>query len=201
MTILIVEDHLELREMLVKLVAARAPLATILTADNLDDAVRTLNPQISQISQSPGSLSAPSAQSVDCILCDGSFPLAPKGYLTQYNQPREHWHEVAGLAKKYGIRFVLLSGDPDLVERARAKGHAAFVKPDGTHAAIEQLLNPQISQMTQKGQAPPLLDDPRFTNGKMTGCISPNHESVKSAQSADALPDSTGEPYAPTEGE
>lgn len=217
MTILIVEDDESMRRLLVDSILFRklgeipklAPgeieveavhinkdgedAFTVLTADNLNDAVRLL-------------MASPQSQTPDAVLCDGFFLLAKRGFLSgEYNKPKPHWIEVAGWANKKGIPFALLTGDPDQAALARAKGYAAFEKPGGAKDAIEHLLA-QVSGV--RGQVPEepdaRFDDPRFTNGRRHGCLRPEKSGAGSQESeescpvatteGEALADSTGEP-------
>lgn len=128
MTILIVEDDPSVRELLVALISHRARHATILTADNLDDAVRLLHPQISQITQSGGLVSAQSASSVDAVLCDGTFPAFPNRMIrfdSPHNAPRIMWQQLLGYANKRGIPFVLLTGQASEIEYAKRRAFDA----------------------------------------------------------------------------
>ncbi len=53
----------------------------------------------------------------DAVLCDGWFPYQ--------NRFQKSWALIYGAARKKEKRFVLMSGDVDLIERARARGVAA----------------------------------------------------------------------------
>jgi len=180
MTILIVEDHPDVRAALVALVTHRvrelSRHATIISVDNLDEAAKYLVPgvtprlslavrlSLTALSEAERGCQVVEADNLDdavkflapgtrhlepetCrvsgVLCDGTFPAFPNDKIpfdSPHNRPRIMWPQVLGYATKRGIPFVLLTGDPDQVEHAQSRGVPAFMKPEGTGAAIQCLL-------------------------------------------------------------
>lgn len=153
MKILIIEDDPSLREMLAITIATRLEpkfrLAgmedfsritryfvgthTLLLAANLAEGLRMI----------------PEA---DGALCDGRFPAAAGPISTQSGAP-ENWRRIADATAIRRIPFVLLSGDEDLLTRAKLQGFAAFAKPMGASSAINRLLA-EIERVGTRRSAP-----------------------------------------------
>ena len=67
----------------------------------------------------------------DAILCDGWFP-----YQQRF---QKSWALIFGVARKKNKRFVLMSGDAGLIERARANDVPAVHKPFSFEAVERKL--------------------------------------------------------------
>ena len=148
MKILIVEDDPELRKMLVAQMQFFAGIKfgakvhgnggkhppEICVADNLDDALGLINQ-----SEDP-STDGLMPQPIDAVLCDGAFPTHARRCDDPEGTMSGNWAPIFGACERSGIRFVLLSGQTELVEKMRVKGHVAFEKPMGCADAVRKVL-------------------------------------------------------------
>ncbi len=76
----------------------------------------------------------------DAVLSNGFFPRGTVTERTLRNlRETQHWALIWPLAATEGRRFVLLSGDSNLVVQARAIGVPAFLKPEGVRAALRHI--------------------------------------------------------------
>ena len=83
----------------------------------------------------------------DAVLCDGDFPLAlNSGFAV------ENWHVVFQEAHRRGIHFVLYSGSPHALDRARENDAPALSKP----AAVEDIYAALIGNRTPAAGCCPL---------------------------------------------
>ena len=76
----------------------------------------------------------------DAVLCDGDFPFALGS-----GSAAENWHLVYEEAQLRGIHFVLYSGSPYALDRARANHTPAISKPapvEDIFAALMKKTNP-----------------------------------------------------------
>jgi CheY-like chemotaxis protein len=124
MKLLIIDDNDAVAEVLSELLLlqdgknGQLGIEFVVMAGNLKDAKQALGGML------PG----------DAVICDGNFPAFSGG------KPVPHWPEVAGLASKLGLRFVLHTGDGDMADYAHSRGHAALTKPAVTSQIYDALL-------------------------------------------------------------
>jgi len=135
MTILIVEDELQLAN-LYEEIAALHGFAQVRTAGTLEEALALLNP----------TAVIPAKAGIDCVLSDGNFPQRPESRF-QFEQWPAVWVAFYKARLRTGDdeaaakrRFAVLSGDPECVTRAALVGIRGFNKPLETDAAFEYLL-------------------------------------------------------------
>ena len=106
MTILLIDDEMQLRDLLRGILHAACPEAEVLETGDLYHALELV-------------------KAADVILCDGHFP---KGAMTTTREVQQNpWLSVWAYAK--GKRFALLTGDPLAEACARALGITVFLKP------------------------------------------------------------------------
>lgn len=125
MNLLIVEDDQLLRNYL-RLQAAETAWrdgADLFEAATLDDALAIVR-----------------CERIDAVLSDGPFPPGWGEGMNDLSRWAECWRTLHRECKRLGVPFVLLSGDPAIVETARSLDVSAFSKPCGTRVAIEQVL-------------------------------------------------------------
>lgn len=91
----------------------------------------------------------------DAVISDGHFPTGQHSarhagwagdQQSAFELPRCNWPHIAGVAQKAGVIFILYSGDPEAVDRARSSGLTAFVKPapaEALYAAIMEARPPR----------------------------------------------------------
>jgi len=134
MNILIVEDHEELRKMLVLEVERR------LTRNG--SFAPACGGVVYEASTLGLALDALAFRRVDAILCDGEFPIGWATLSFTSLSQSEAWLAVAYRAALEGKRFALFSGDLETVDKARAIGIVgAFLKPDGLRDALDFLMH------------------------------------------------------------
>lgn len=123
MKLLVVEDNAAFRDFLRIQIAEESRVPDIFEAATLADALEILRDE-----------------AIDAVLSDGSFPPAWGDGMG----PCWDWWKSSGELRKrclaQSVPFVLLSGDPALVESARAQGSPAFNKPYEFPIAILKLL-------------------------------------------------------------
>lgn len=140
MKILVVEDHVTLREILAHMLRNQGDGIETLEAGSLDEA-RELLPQ------------------VDAVLCDGSFPTHPGRAFEPEVTAEGNWAPVQMMAAKLSIPFVMLSGNRILVERLRERGTEAFEKPGGVYDAVRRVA---VMARIHSGELDRAIEDPRI---------------------------------------
>lgn len=125
MTILVVEDHEALRQLLAELIKNHCDKTAVevLQAGTLDEA-RELLPQ------------------ADAVLSDGSFPTHTRRFEEAGDRAcmNTNWSSLMTDCEAVGIPFVLLSGQPALVTRLKQNGYAAYRKPGDCNEAVKSVV-------------------------------------------------------------
>ena len=145
MKILVVEDHLPLRECLAHMLKNLAPAGReieVLEAGTLDEA-RELLPQ------------------AHAVLCDGSFPThrgdRPEFITVTYS----NWAPVLMECQKLKVPFVMLSAHVSLVERLNRAGTLAFAKPGQLVDALRSVVL-LAESMVEAAERQLAIEDPRI---------------------------------------
>jgi DNA-binding NarL/FixJ family response regulator len=136
MTILVVEDHVALRETLAHLVKNQGDAIVVLEAGTLDEA-RELLPL------------------ADAVLSDGSFPTQRRQFLEPAGVSDTNWAPVRMDCEKAKVPFVLLAGDLALVGKIRQQGGLAFEKPSGALKAVREAVRAAELAMLERMYAKP----------------------------------------------
>lgn len=133
MTILVVEDHAGLRELIAHMVKNQREGIAVLEAECLDQA-RELLPE------------------ADAVLSDGSFPThLPRWYDVNVGTTSStNWAPLLSSCREAGVPFVLLSGNSELVRKLREEGYAAFEKPRGVFDAVRTVVDSAELRMLER---------------------------------------------------
>lgn len=116
MTILVVEDDMAVRKVIVDAICSQDRRITVIGTGNLHDAIRFI----------------PEA---DSVICDGSFPESVGG------TPRDsEWVGVWEACREVKKLFVMFTGNEAARHQAKACGVATFAKPGELRQAIRCVL-------------------------------------------------------------